>query len=219
MLLLSEIWIGFGGVAAVLLVLCWLILRKKRGDYTLNRHEHPSGLDFAHHQAELKIEQARIDQERQRAATEARRLAAQANTGLQIVAHQESRELREMAHATSADIETLRDSRSRELERQAQDAKRRQREEVEAIIKKQSDAIARVRAEQERQIAIYQAEYERAREAHFSASRSSEPRPAVVSYAMTNPAQELASVMQAGYAQVAWAFEALARKREQSSCL
>ena len=216
MLLENEIWLASGGVAALVVVmLVWLLQRKGRADYKLNRHEHPADFDFAQQQSELKSEHARIDEERRRAEVESRHLAAQANTQFEIAAKQESRELQEMAQATASNINALRTSPTAEFEAQAQEAIRRQQEEVAALLRRQESEIARVRAEQERQIASRKAEYERAKEAHFNVLKRFEPPPAVVSYAFASPIQEMADVMQNSYAQVAWAFNALAQKIER----
>jgi membrane-bound lytic murein transglycosylase len=216
MLLEIEIWLASGAIAAlVVAMLGWLLQRKGRTDYKLNRHEHQAGFDFAQQQSDLKREQASIEQERRRAEVESRRLAAQANTQFEIAAKLESRELQEMAQATASNINALRTTSTTDFEAQAQEAIRRQQEEVAALLRRQESEIARVRAEQEQQIALRKAEYERAKEAHFNVLKRFEPPPAVVSYALASPIQEMADVMQNSYAQVAWAFNALAQKIER----
>lgn len=215
MLLALETWLPIAGVTAlVVAILVWLLQRKRSADYKLDRHEHPSGFDFTQQQSELKREHARIEHERRRAEFESHRLAAQANAQFEIAAEQESRELQEMAQATASDLDALRTSRAAEFEAAAQDAIRRQREEVAALLRNQESEIERIRREQELEVEARRAEYERAKEAHFNVLRRFEPRPPAVSYAMPNPAQDMANVMQAGYARIAWAFAALARKRQ-----
>lgn len=212
LLALNEIWLAGGGAAALAVcVALWLLLRKGGSDYSINRHEEPSPFDFAQQQRELEKERARIDRARREAESQARTMAAQAGAALQEAADHEGDELKAMARDAEA-LTAEREAIIAANEAQAQAAIRLQQQEAAALIRKQEQEIARVKAEQEREIALRKAEFERAREAHFNVLKRYEPPPATVSYALSSPVQDMADVMQASYAQIVWAFAALARK-------
>lgn len=221
MLALKEIWIVAGVAGAALLGLAALfLLRRGKQDYEINRHEEAaSSFDFGAQQRELNQERARIETERKRAETQARDMAIVANKELARAAEQEGRELQEMAQESSPLFDSPAATASQQAAIAAQEAEaqaliRKQQSEVAAAIARQEAEIARIKAQQEREVERVRAEYERARDAHFSLTGRSEPKPAIISYATKSPMQTLANTMQASYAQVAWAFAALARKLE-----
>ncbi|CAG0974712.1 hypothetical protein GPROT1_01835 [Gammaproteobacteria bacterium] len=221
MLAAEEIWIVAGVAGAALLgVAALFLLRRGKQDYEINRHEGAaSGFDFGAQQRELSEERARIESERKRAEAQAREMAKVANDELARAAEDEGRELQEMAQNATPEFDSpaateMQQAAIAAQEAQAQALIRKQQSEVAAAIARQEAEIARIKAQQISEIERARAEYERAREAHFSLTGRSEPKPAIISYATKSPMQSLANTMQASYAQIAWAFSALARKME-----
>ena len=217
MLAMEELWFVAGGALTLLLALAsWLLLRKGGKDYDLNRHENDAAdFDLVQPQRELQQERARLEAERKIADKQGRDLAAQASADLARAAMEEGRELKELAaQSTLPQFEPAPAPRaiSAEIEAQAQALIRKQQAEASAAIRRQEQEIERAREQQEREIERARAEYERARAAHLSLSVPHEPRPAEPGNARISPRQALVNTLQASYAQVAWAFEALARK-------
>jgi hypothetical protein len=193
MLLMEPIWLLAGLAFAVAFLLATvMLLHKGNKDYSLDRNEGESaGFDLGAQQRELYEERARIEVEHKRAQSDAREMAQQASDALTLATREEGQALKELAQNSAM---PMFDSK---LPTAAQDAE-----------------IARIKAQQQHAIENARAEYERARDAHFSVLGRTEPKPAIVSYAMSSPLQALADSMQASYAQVAWAFAALVRKLE-----
>ncbi len=221
MLALEEIWIVAGVAGAALLTFCtFFLFRKGRKDYDLVRNEGTShSFDFAAQQRELHAETMRIEAARKRAESQARAMADEASQALSQAAMEEGNDLKELAQNAALpmfDSPTTTTERTITAahEAEAQALIRRQQAQINAAIARQEEEISRVKAQQERAIENARASHERAKEAHFSLLSSTEPRPAIISYAAQSPLQKLANTMQASYAQVAWAFAALARKLE-----